>query len=426
MFERFTDRARRVVVLAQEEARLLQHNYIGTEHLLLGLIHEREGVAGRILGEMDVSLDAVRGKITGIVGCGEGAPMGHIPFTPRSKKVLELALREALQLGHNYIGTEHILLGLLREGEGLAAQVLVDLGADLSVARQNVIRMIGPAVARPGMRRYPDVARGLSPAQGAARALATPAANMVAGQARRLAQGARVGSQHYLLGLLGEERSLAAKVLTSLGVTREAVEAKLEEIDAAGTSDEAPEDAGARRMSLRIEAERLVLTVDDPEQAAKLRPAGPGGAGAQTIKGTDPEARVAFPELYAALDRMVDQLARRLAMTTKQFVPLAWDPGIHAALYNVTTTAAGEVVGRLDFSPGVDVAAIRAWLRDWLETERATLPELAPAGGVCSLLLVVDRAGDGFRMFSFGLGDTGGAGLVPVDELLDAALLDVA
>jgi len=426
MFERFTDRARRVVVLAQEEARLLQHNYIGTEHILLGLIHESEGVAARVLGEMGVSLDAVREKITGIVGQGEGAPTGHIPFTPRSKKVLELALREALALKHNYIGTEHILLGLLQEGEGLAAQVLVELGADLSVARQNVIGILGPAVTRPGRRGHPNVALGPGAAQGAARALATPAATIVAAQARRLAQGARVGSQHYLLGLLGEERSLAATVLTSLGVTREAVEAKLQELDAAGTSDEAPEDAGARRMSLRIEAERLVLEVDDPEQAAKLRQAASEGVEVRIIKGTDPEARAAFPDLYAALDRTVEQLARRLSVTTKPFVPLAWDPGVHAALYNMTTTATGEVTGRLDVSSDVDVAAMRAWLREWIGVERPTLAQRAPSGGVCSLLLTVDRAGDSYRMFSFGLGDTGGANLVSVDELLDAALLDVA
>jgi len=416
MFERFTDRARRVVVLAQEEARLLQHDYIGTEHILLGLLHEGEGVAGRVLGEMGISLDAVRDKITSIVGCGGGAPTGHIPFTPRSKKVLELALREALALKHNYIGTEHILLGLLREGEGLAAQVLVELGADLRTARQNVIHMIGPAVARPGMRGYPSAALGI----------ATPAANLVATQARRLAQGARVGSQHYLLGLLGEEQSLAAKVLTSLGVTREAVEAKLEELDAAGTSDEAPEEAGARRMSLRIEPERLVLEVDDPEQAAKLLHSVAGAPQERTIKGTDPEAKAAFPDLYAALDHAVDHLARRLSVTTKPFVPLAWDPGIHAALYNVTTTATGEMTCRLDVSPGVDTPAMREWLRDWLEGKRPTLADLAPAGGVCSMLLTVDRAGDGYRMFSFGLGDTGGADLVPVEELVDAALADVA
>ena len=142
MFERFTDRARRVVVLAQEEARMLNHNYIGTEHILLGLIHEGEGVAAKGLESLGISLEAVRSQVEEIIGQGQQAPSGHIPFTPRAKKVLELSLREALQLGHNYIGTEHILLGLIREGEGVAAQVLVKLGADLNKVRQQVIQLL--------------------------------------------------------------------------------------------------------------------------------------------------------------------------------------------------------------------------------------------------------------------------------------------
>src|SRR4051812_38552700 len=142
MFERFTDRARRVVVLAQEEARMLNHNYIGTEHILLGLIHEGEGVAAKALDSLNINLDAVRQQVEEIIGQGQAAPTGHIPFTPRAKKVLELSLREALQLGHNYIGTEHILLGLIREGEGVAAQVLQKLGADLNRVRQTVIQLL--------------------------------------------------------------------------------------------------------------------------------------------------------------------------------------------------------------------------------------------------------------------------------------------
>ena len=152
MFERFTDRARRVVVLAQEEARLLNHNYIGTEHILLGLIHEGEGVAAKALESLGISLEAVRSQVEEIIGQGGSSPSGHIPFTPRAKKVLELSLREALQLGHNYIGTEHILLGLIREGEGVAAQVLVKLGADLSRVRQQVIQLLS-GLQRPGRRR---------------------------------------------------------------------------------------------------------------------------------------------------------------------------------------------------------------------------------------------------------------------------------
>ncbi len=142
MFERFTDRARRVVVLAQDEARMLNHNYIGTEHLLLGLIHEGEGVAAKALESLGISLEAVREQVEEIIGHGQQAPTGHIPFTPRAKKVLELSLREALQINHTYIGTEHILLGLIREGEGVAAQVLIKLGADLNRVRTQVLQLL--------------------------------------------------------------------------------------------------------------------------------------------------------------------------------------------------------------------------------------------------------------------------------------------
>ena len=147
MFQRFSDRARRVVVLAQEEARMLNHNYIGTEHLLLGLIQEGEGVAAKALESIGISLEAVRNQVEEIIGRGSSAPTGHIPFTPRAKKVLELSLREALQLGHNYIGTEHILLGLIREGEGVAAQVLTKLGADLDRVRNQVVQLLTGAAA---------------------------------------------------------------------------------------------------------------------------------------------------------------------------------------------------------------------------------------------------------------------------------------
>ena len=142
MFERFTDRARRVIVLAQDEAKLLNHNFIGTEHILLGLIHEGEGVAAKALESLGIALEAVRAQVEEIIGQGQQVPTGHIPFTPRAKKVLELSLREALQMNHSYIGTEHILLGLIREGEGVAAQVLIKLGADLSRVRSTVLQLI--------------------------------------------------------------------------------------------------------------------------------------------------------------------------------------------------------------------------------------------------------------------------------------------
>ena len=138
MFERFTDRARRVVVLAQEEARLLNHSYIGTEHILLGLIHEGEGVAAKALESLGISLEAVRNQVEEIIGQGGSSPSGHIPFTPRAKKVLELALREAVRLKHRTIGTEHVLLGLIREGEGLGALVLAEAKVDFARLRRTV------------------------------------------------------------------------------------------------------------------------------------------------------------------------------------------------------------------------------------------------------------------------------------------------
>jgi ATP-dependent Clp protease ATP-binding subunit ClpC len=151
VYERFTDRARRAVVQAQEEARMLNHDYIGTEHILLGLLHERDGVAAQALESLGISLDVVRQQIKEIIGRGQQVPPEHIPFTPRSKKVLELSLREALQLGHDYIGTEHILLGLLREGDGVAAQVLVKLGGDLNRVRQQVILLLDGHQGRAAM-----------------------------------------------------------------------------------------------------------------------------------------------------------------------------------------------------------------------------------------------------------------------------------
>jgi GNAT superfamily N-acetyltransferase len=152
MFERFTDRARRVVVLAQREASRLNHNWIGTEHILLGLLHEGEGVAAEALESLGISLDAVRQQVEEIIGRGQEAPSGHIPFTPRAKKVLELSLREALQLGNDHIDTEHILLALVREGDGVAAQVLVILGADLNRVRQQVDQLISGQQPQPSHR----------------------------------------------------------------------------------------------------------------------------------------------------------------------------------------------------------------------------------------------------------------------------------
>ncbi len=192
MFERFTDRARRVVVLAQEEARMLSHNYIGTEHILLGLIHEGEGVAAKALESLDISLEAVRAQVEEIIGQGQQAPSGHIPFTPRAKKVLELSLREALQLGHSYIGTEHILLGLIREGEGVAAQVLQKLGADLNRVRQQVIQLLS------GFQGKESAASGAASSAAGGDA---PSSSLVLDQfGRNLTQDAREGKLDPVIG----------------------------------------------------------------------------------------------------------------------------------------------------------------------------------------------------------------------------------
>jgi len=202
VFERFTDRARRVVVLAQEEARMLNHNYIGTEHILLGLVHEGEGSAAKALESLGISLEGVRAQVQEIIGQGQQTPSGHIPFTPRAKKVLELSLREALQLGHNYIGTEHILLGLIREGEGVSAQVLVKLGADL------------PGCASRSSSCCP-VGRGKEPAEAGKRTSENvPSTSVVLDQfGRNLTQAAREGTLDPAIGR-GKEIERVMQVLS--------------------------------------------------------------------------------------------------------------------------------------------------------------------------------------------------------------------
>jgi ATP-dependent Clp protease ATP-binding subunit ClpA len=212
VFDRFTDRARRVVVLAQEEAKMLGHNYIGTEHLLLGLVHGGEGVACQALESLGVSLSAARAEVEEIIGQGQAAPTVHMPFTPRAKKVLELSLREALQLGHNYIGTEHILLGLVREGEGVAAQVLQKLGADLNRVRQQVIMLL--------QGRTPEEGTGTvelaDPREQARKAVERARrARDVAERLAAVSGDPSVTSAELLFGLLmSEERLLALEWLT--------------------------------------------------------------------------------------------------------------------------------------------------------------------------------------------------------------------
>ncbi len=228
MFERFTNRARHVVVLAQEEARGLQHNYIGTEHILLGLLGEPGGIAAQALDRFGMTLAGTREEVKGIIGIGKGAVSGHIPFTPRAKKTLELALREALQLNHNYIGTEHILLGVIREGEGVGAQVLKE-HADLMAVRMAVLDLVpaGPAQARGRrwLRRLVTAGSGEPGEAGkpgepgeTTELRTTPAADTSLDEAARLAGPNPVGSHHLLLAALADPDAAAARVLASLGV----------------------------------------------------------------------------------------------------------------------------------------------------------------------------------------------------------------
>jgi ATP-dependent Clp protease ATP-binding subunit ClpA len=265
MFERFTQRARQVVVLAQEEARLLNHNYIGTEHILLGLLHESGGIAGRALDTTGLTLAEARKQVEESVGRGKGAPSGHIPFTPRAKKILELSLREALQLGHNYIGTEHILLGIMREGEGLGAQVIARHGINFDELRKTVLALVPPGEHFSRRRRWLRGSRGqsieLSPDDDLR---TTQAADVSLDEARRLAGASAVGSHHLLLAAISDDSSAAAKALAGMGLDLSVARQALRTVDITGTSDELPEDAGRRRIKLHITDGQLVLETDDP------------------------------------------------------------------------------------------------------------------------------------------------------------------
>ena len=273
MFERFTNRARHVVVLAQEEARRLQHNYIGTEHVLLGLLGEPGGLAFRALERFGMSLEGTREEVKAIVGTGSATVSGHIPFTPRAKKILELALREALQLHHNYIGTEHILLGVIREGDGVGAQVLKE-HSDLLPIRLAVLDLLSTVpteatrgrrwlrrrvayVAGPGEAPEPDEPGG--PAE----LHTTPAADTSLSEAARLAGSQPVGSHHLLLAALGDPDTAAARALAALGVDLDQAREALRHADVSGTSDEQPEEAW-RQMLIRVTDKQLTIEATDP------------------------------------------------------------------------------------------------------------------------------------------------------------------
>ena len=271
MFERFTSEARRAIVLAQEEARRLKHNYIGTEHLLLGLLAEPDGIAARAAGRFGLDLTAGRTDVTEIIGVGQQGPRGgHIPFTPRAKKCLELSLREALQLGHDYIGPEHVLLGIVREGEGVAAQILVKRGGNLQAVRAAVTELMPPGEvgqARRWLRRRPEISRvtrmPLQPDL-APELRTTPAADSSLAEAARLAGQSPVGSHHILLASLADAESAAARALSGLGVDLDRVREALRNTDVTGSSDELPEEAGRRHIVVRITGDRVTVEASDP------------------------------------------------------------------------------------------------------------------------------------------------------------------
>jgi ATP-dependent Clp protease ATP-binding subunit ClpA len=246
MFERFSGQARHVVVSAQEEARELDHNYIGTEHILLGLLVITDSLAGASLTALGYTRDDVRASVEAMVGRGKASPGGHIPFTPRAKKVLELSLREALHLKHNYIGTEHILLGLIREGEGIGAQILA--------AKHPLDRIRGEVLAQ---IESPGTTRETS---GAGR---TPAAHDVLALAAELAGETPVGSHHILEAILQQPESAAAKALSEAGIDLDQLAAKLDEVSTEDTGDDTPEQAAARQLELSITDDAVTVVLHD-------------------------------------------------------------------------------------------------------------------------------------------------------------------
>jgi ATP-dependent Clp protease ATP-binding subunit ClpA len=324
MFERFTNRARHVVVLAQEEARRLHHNYIGTEHVLLGLLGEPEGLASRALEGFGMSLEGTREEVEAIIGVGKGkAASGHIPFTPRAKKTLEYALREALQLHHNYIGTEHILLGVIREGDGVGAKILKQHSADLAPIRMAVLNLLTtvPAEATRGrgwLRRRSAAGPGEASEPGEQAELrTTPAADISLSEAARLAGSQPVGSHHLLLAALGDPDTAAARALAALGVDLDQAREALRTADVTGTSDEQPEEAGRRQMLIRVTDSQLTIEATDPAIVglgrAALDALGEKASPPGTIRGDLAES-ASLANLWQALHDSLGVIQRRATL----------------------------------------------------------------------------------------------------------------
>ena len=325
MFERFTNPARHVVVLAQEEARSLRHNYIGTEHLLLGLLGEPDGVAARSLGRFGMSLPGTREEVKAIVGLGKQPMSGHIPFTPRAKKTLELSLREALQLHHGHIGTEHILLGVIREGGGVAAQIMRDHG-DLLAIRMTVLDVLPAGEQAPG-RRWRR-ARGLVTTLAAEAGEGTepeeqtelhtsPAADISLNEAARLAGSGPVGSHHLLLAALADPETAAARALAALGVDLVGAREALRNADVTGTSDEPEEEAGRRQMTIRVAEDQLTIEASDAVLInlgrAAVTALGSQAREPDTISG-DLAVAASLSRVWLAIRDALDAVRQRAAM----------------------------------------------------------------------------------------------------------------
>ena len=307
MFERFSSSARSTVVFAQEEARRLNHAHIGTEHVLLGLLCEPDSTAGRSLRFLGIGLSGVRSDVEAIIGRGHGSPVGHIPFTPRAKKVLELSLREALQMKQSYIGTEHILLGLVREGQGVAAQILVKRAGSMDRVRAAVAAEQGRP---PNERSRPGEAQER-----------TPGADQVLAAAEDLAGGGALGTQHLLEALARSDDTAAAKALAAVGVDADALAAALDEVGVEGTADVVPEEDAARAMEVRVEGDAVHVVLQDANSLAVAR--GVVDAIGGPLRGSDPVGAGAVVPWNAVVRYLLDVQAR---VTPVSQGPLTNDP----------------------------------------------------------------------------------------------------
>jgi ATP-dependent Clp protease ATP-binding subunit ClpA len=382
MFERFTNRARHVVVLSQEEARLMNHNYIGTEHILLGLLGEPESIAGSVLASFGITRDGVRIEVEEIIGMGKSQPTGHIPFTPRAKKTLELSLREALAIKHNYIGTEHILLGLIREGDGVAIQIMRRHAdpAEIRAAVLNALPAADPAESAEGTDETNAVLRWLR--QRLSRhgtsvpfrpdlpgadvgTRGTPAVEAALQQAARLAGPLPVGSHHLLLAALEDSNSAASWALASLGVDIDDLRQRLRSAKVTGTTDEQPEQAGRRQMTIQVTDDALTIVATDPLIVA---------AGKAALRGVNTRAAAAAAARASAAGEAAGEASAEKAAADKAADGGTADGGDTAA------AEAGDVAATSTVIRGDDVHA--AGLANvWLEL-RKTLNKLAdPTSG---------------------------------------------